>query len=95
MGSYSYMGNGEAITCNCFFYYINSEKNKKKKKSFSQIKKSVSDETIIEFFSCFPKDYFPSITIKVLNEWNDEFTANFNTYNDQLDEPCVVFSFCQ
>ena len=93
------MGNGEVITCTCFFnfwfYYVNSEKNKNKKKSFSQIIKSVSDETIIEFFSCFPKDYFPSITIKVLNKWNDKFTANFNTYNDQLDEPCVVFSFCQ
>ena len=73
------MGNGEVIICNCFFdfwfYFINHEKNRTKR-NFSQIIKSVSVESIIDFVG-----YNPKVTIKVLDEWNDE--------------SCVVFSFCK
>ena len=56
---------------------------------FSQVIKSVSAESLIDFFG-----YYPKITIKVLDEWTGKFNVDFSS-NKQSDEPGVVFSFCK
>ena len=54
---------------------------------------SVNARSMTEFFCKYPDD----VTIKMLNEWEGEFTADLSngfSKNHEPSNPCVVFSFC-
>ena len=54
---------------------------------------SVNARSMTEFFCKYPDD----VTIKMLNEWEGEFTADLSngfSKNQEPSNPCVVFSFC-